>query len=199
MSRRATSNPANPPPRHRWRNGNRTRAFTVLEAMIVVAIAAVLLVAGVPALQEFSARQRMSAAMHALHGHLALARDTAIRHAVSTVACPGEPETGCRETGHWSGGWFVFGDLNGDHNYQALEFVYRVEPGLEHIAIRSKPFRPRVRFYPDGSAPGSNGSITFCDARGPASARKLVVANTGRVRREPAPETAPDACPEPSG
>ncbi|MEJ8569793.1 GspH/FimT family pseudopilin [Elongatibacter sediminis] len=175
------------------------RGFTVLEALITLAIAAVLLVTGVPALQDFGARQRMSAAMHALHGQLALARDTAIRQAVTSVACPGRPEIGCLTDSDWSGGWFVFSDFNGDRAHQPAEPVHRVEPGLEHLTIRSSNGRPTLRFLPDGSAPGSNGSITFCDHRGPPKARKLVVSNTGRIRREPAPGTDPEACPYSTG
>jgi len=171
------------------------RGFTTLEAMMVLAIAAILLSIGVPALRDYSARQRMSAAMHALHGHLAQARDTAIRQALATVVCPGTPESGCREDTDWSTGWFVFGDPNGDREYQAGEPVHRVEAGTGQVAIRSNTGRTNLRFNPDGSAPGSNGSIRFCDHRGPAAARKLVVSNTGRIRREPAPETDPEDCP----
>jgi type IV fimbrial biogenesis protein FimT len=173
------------------------RGFSALELMLTVAIAAILLVIGVPAFQDFGARQRMSAAMHALHGELALARNAAIRHGTAVVACPGGPDTGCREGSDWSAGWFVFSDFNGDRAFQAGERVHRVEPGLEQIVIRSSSGRQSLRFFPNGSAPGSNGSITFCDRRGPAAARKLVISNLGRIRREEAPDTDPADCPAP--
>ena len=163
--------------------------------MITLAVAAILLVIGVPAFQDFGARQRMSAALHALHGQLALARDAAIRTGAAVVACPGTPESGCREDSDWSDGWFVFSDFNTDRAFQAGERVHRVEPGLEYIVIRSSSGRPTLRFHANGSAPGSNGTITFCDRRGPGEARKLVISNTGRIRREAAPETDPGACP----
>jgi type IV fimbrial biogenesis protein FimT len=175
------------------------RGFYVLELMVTVAIAAILLVIGVPAFQDFGARQRMSAAMHALHGELALARNAAIRHGTAVVACPGEPDTGCRAGSDWSEGWFVFSDFNGDRAFQAGERVHRVEPGLEQIVIRSSSGRQSLRFFPNGSAPGSNTSITFCDRRGPAAARKLVISNLGRIRREEAPDTDPADCPAPPG
>lgn len=170
--------------------------FTVLELMITLAVAAILLIVGVPSFRDFGARQRMSAAMHALHGQLALARDSAIRTGLAAVTCPGTPETGCREDSDWSEGWFIFGDINGDRAYQAGEPVQRVEPGLEQIVIRSTSGRQEIRFYPNGSAPGSNGTITFCDRRGPAEARKLVISNVGRIRREQAPDVDPESCPD---
>ena len=167
----------------------------MLEMLLVLAITAILMILGIPALQSYEMRQRMSAAMHLLHSHLVFARNEAIRFNVQVVACPGNVEAGCLNAADWSGGWMVFADLNGDRLYQETENVFRAEPGLERIVIRSTAGRTNLRFYPNGSAPGSNGSITFCDERGPAAARKLLVSNTGRIRRDEAPEIAAGNCP----
>lgn len=173
--------------------------FTVLEMLLVLAITAILLIIGIPALQSYEMRQRMSAALDLLHTHLALARNEAIRFRTQVVACPGEPESGCTEVADWSDGWIVFGDLNGDRQYQDTETILRVEPGLEQVVIRSSSGRANLRFYPNGSAPGSNSSITFCDQRGPVSARKLVISNSGRIRREEAQEINASNCPPTGG
>jgi len=163
--------------------------------LLVLAITAILLIIGIPALQSYEMRQRMSAAINLLHTQLVLARNEAIRFNTQVVACPGSVNSGCTEAADWSNGWIVFGDLNGDRQYQGTESMLRVEPGLEQVVIRSSSGRTNLRFYPNGSAPGSNSSITFCDARGPASARKLVISNTGRIRREDAPEISASNCP----
>lgn len=173
--------------------------FTVLECLIVISILSILLVQGVPALRDYGLRQRMSAAMHALHSHLAMARNDAVRFSVDTVICPGQKVSGCRGDSNWDSGWMVFQDLNGDHDWQAGERLLAVEPGLEHIMIRSNGGRRYVRFVANGSAPGSNGSISFCDLRGSAAARKLVVSNLGRIRRESATDTRADFCPASDG
>jgi type IV fimbrial biogenesis protein FimT len=169
--------------------------FTVLECLVVISILAILLVQGAPALRDYGLRQRMSAAMHALHSHLALARNDAVRFSVDTVVCPGQKNSGCSGDSNWDSGWLVFEDLNGDHAYQAGERLLAVEPGLENIMIRSSGGRKYLRFVANGSSPGSNSSISFCDLRGPAVARKLVVSNLGRVRRESAHDTEADSCP----
>jgi len=173
-----------------------SKGFTLLELLITLAVAAILIVSGVPALQEFNARQRMSAAINALHGHLALARHEAIRHNSQVVACPGDALSGCGGSADWSDGWIVFGDLNGDRQLQPAELVYRTELGLEQILVHSSSGRQSVRFHPNGSAPGSNMSISFCDRRGPAAARKLVISNIGRIRRENAPDLDLEHCPQ---
>jgi len=173
--------------------------FTLLEMLLVVTIAAILLILGVPAFQDFGSRQRMSASVHMLHSHLALARDRAIRFNVHVIACPGNLDDGCKSGSDWSDGWMVFSDLSGDGQYQPLETVHRIEDGLEQMVIHSSSGRPKLHFYPNGSAPGSNGSITFCDRRGPAHARKLVVSNTGRIRRDEAPGMDDRHCPPAQG
>lgn len=169
--------------------------FTILECLIVICILAILLVQGVPALRDYGLRQRMSAAMHSLHSHLAMARNDAVRFSVDVVVCPGEKTQGCRGDSNWDSGWLVFEDTNGDHAYQSDERLLAVEPGLEHIVIRSNGGRRYVRFVPNGSSPGSNSSISFCDLRGPVAARKLVISNLGRIRREPAADTNAASCP----
>ena len=169
--------------------------FTILEMMIALLVAAILLVTGVPALQDFSSRQRMSAAIDSLHRHLALARSEAILYNIQVVACPGNKAAGCAGSADWSNGWIVFGDPNGDRQVQTSELIYREDPGLEQILIHSSAGRQSLRFSPNGSAPGSNMSITFCDRRGPASARKLVISNIGRIRREEASDLDQAHCP----
>ncbi len=169
--------------------------FTVLECLIVISILAILLVQGVPALQDYSLRQRMSAAMHALHSHLAMARNDAVRFNVEIVACPGSEASGCRDDSNWDQGWLVFEDLNADRQFQDIERLLAAEPGLEQIMIRSSSGRREVRFLPNGTSPGSNSSISFCDMRGPPLARKLVISNLGRIRREAAADTSDSVCP----
>jgi type IV fimbrial biogenesis protein FimT len=61
--------------------------------------------------------------------------------------------------------------------------------------IHGSSGRTSVRFFPDGSTPGSNGSITFCGLGGPGQARKLVISNLGRIRRDTAPDLDSDLCP----
>jgi type IV fimbrial biogenesis protein FimT len=179
----------------RWTIERHGSGFTVLECLVVVSILAILLVQGVPALRDYGLRQRMSAAVHALHSHLALARNDAVRFNVEIVVCPGTNTGGCRSDSYWDEGWLVFEDLDGDHAYQAGERLLATEPGLEQLMIRSTAGRRYLRFAPNGSSPGSNTSISFCDLRGPTAARKLVISNLGRIRRESMPEIDAAFCP----
>jgi type IV fimbrial biogenesis protein FimT len=170
-------------------------AFTMLELMITVVIAAILLISGVPSFQRFSQRQHMKAAVIDLQNDLTMAKSEAIYRNEEAVACPGSPSTGCAGSSDWSAGWIVFGDSNRDRQRQVSEPLLRHGQGYEHMFIHGSSGRTSVRFFPDGSTPGSNGSITFCGLGGPGQARKLVISNLGRIRRDTAPDLDSDLCP----
>ena len=183
---------------HGHGTGTRRRAgFTVLELLVTLTIAAILLVTGAPTFQQFTWKQRMRAAVGHLHNDLLVARSEAVFGSVSTVACPGAPRTGCADSTDWSRGWIVFSDLNGDQQRQPEEAVLRHGQALEALAITGTRGRDRVRFLPDGSAPGSNGTIGFCGLGGPERARKLVISNIGRIRRDRYPGIDPERCEAP--
>jgi type IV fimbrial biogenesis protein FimT len=169
--------------------------FTILELMITVSIAAILLVIGVSAFQNYGAQQRMNSAISALHSDLIFARSSAIHLDVQVIACPGNLTEGCSGATDWSNGWIIFSDINTDRRRQQIEPLLRHAQGAEQMAIRGSAGRTTLRFYPNGSAPGSNSSILLCDRRGPEFARKLILSNLGRVRRETATDAAWDDCP----
>ncbi len=163
-----------------------TKAFTLLELLITLSIASIVLIAGVPAFQNFTLEQQMKAAIGSLHIDLMVGRSEAVHLSTRVVSCPGSPATGCSDDSNWSDGWIVFADSNADRQHQTGETIVRHGQGFENLHIHSSAGRTDIRFFPDGSAPGSNGSITFCGLGGPEKARKLVISNMGRIRRDSA-------------
>jgi type IV fimbrial biogenesis protein FimT len=137
----------------------------------------------------------MKAAVLNLQNDLLMARSSAIYRNADMIACPGSPAGGCTGAADWSAGWIVFADSNRDRRRQPSEPVTRHGQGLEQITIHGTAGRTQVRFFPDGSTPGSNGSLTFCGPGGPRQARKLVISNLGRIRRVTGTNTNPLYCP----
>ena len=170
--------------------------FTALEMMVTLSVVSILLLTGIPALQEFSMRQHMKAAVATLHNDLMKGRSEAVYLNTRVILCPGTPAGGCSGGTDWSGGWIVFADRNGDRQRQKDEPLVRYGQGWERMRIRSSAGRSDIRFFPDGSAPGSNGSISFCGLAGPAKARKLVISILGRIRRDADPDIEPENCPD---
>lgn len=172
------------------------RGYTLLELVVTMVIVVVLTLIAAPTFDQWHARQRMNAAIHAMHQDLLAARSRAITLGAHVVACPGTPSTGCRDDSDWNGGWLVFHDMDADREKDPAEAVLRMTPAMDRINIMSASSRRSLRFYPNGTAPGSNGSIWFCGARGPDHAQRLVLSNVGRIRREHYDGLEWEDCPE---
>lgn len=169
--------------------------ITVLELMVTLAVMAILLAVAVPSYDSFINRQRMKAAVAGLHHDLMAARSQAVYRNAIMVACPGHPASGCSGASDWSNGWIVFEDFDGDRRRSESERLLRHSRPPAAIKVHAPASRPALRFFPDGSTPGSNANIGLCGNDGPEGARKLVVSNIGRVRRDTFPGIDPALCP----
>jgi len=168
---------------------------TVLELMVTLAIAAILVTLSVPSFQQYLHRQQVKAAVEQLHHDLMLARAEAVYRNAVVIACPGAPETGCAIGPDWSDGWIVFADSNGDRALSPGESVIRYGQLVQDVAVLTTAGRGPLRFSPDGSAPGTNMTISLCGRGGPDDARKLVISNIGRIRRDTWPDLDAARCP----
>ena len=171
-----------------------TTGFTLLEAVIAMAVVAVLAATAVPAWSN--ARE----AAHNGSARTALMRSLmgAISHAALTgsevVLCPGDA-TGCRSTSDWSHGWVAFADIDGDRVRDPADtLLTTVEPLGGKVHLRSTTGRIRLVFQPNGGNAGSNVTFTLCDGRGPAKAVTLVLASDGRLRESQAAAEVAAAC-----
>lgn len=167
---------------------------TVFELMVTLAVASILLGLAVPSFESFTTRQRMKAAVAGLHQDLLAARSQAVYRGAVVVACPGNPQSGCTGGSDWTGGWIVFEDRNGNRQLSGDEPLLRHGLPPDAIAVHAPASRHELRFFPDGSTPGSNGSISLCGRDGPEGARRLVISNIGRIRRDAFPGVDPALC-----
>jgi len=171
-------------------------AFTLLELVVTMVVFTILTLIAVPTFEQWQARQRMNVALHSLQQDLLAARSQAIMLGANIVACPGDVVTGCAGTSDWGQGWLVFQDVDGDHEFGPGEPLVRMTGSMQRVNIRSSASRAYLRFYPNGTAPGSNGSVWFCGSRGPEYAQRLVLSSVGRIRREAYSGLEWEDCPE---
>jgi len=182
-------------PRLPSRPALRPHGFTLLEALIVMAVATILLGLAVPALGNARAAAHAGAARAALLDSLMTASSHAALTATHVVLCASRDGATCSGDPDWSPGWLAFADLDGNRLPGPNETVLRRQPALDgSTRLRSTVGRTRLVFQPNGGNAGSNVTFTLCDRRGPAHAVSLVLANDGRLRSaKPAP-AAVKAC-----
>ena len=171
--------------------------FTLIEALIALAIVTLLFLVAVPAWSSASEGAHAGAAQAALAGSLT----GAISHAAVTgsevVLCPGDAG-GCRDSYDWSGGWVAWADIDGDRLRDPNETLLGTQPPLGgKVHLRSTTGRRHIVFQPNGGNAGSNVTFTLCDGRGPSKAQALVLANDGRLHVAPASPAAAAACMQP--
>lgn len=158
--------------------------FTLIESMMVLAILAVLLLIAVPGYQQFVHNNTMLAEQYSLRATLDLARTEALTRRSTVVVCPSADGSTCVATDNWLGGYTAFVDSNADNsldpNNPREELIQRKSEPTS-VNIRFSNSSNRVRFSPQGTAVGSEGTFVFCDDRGAGEAGALTLNPVGSV------------------
>lgn len=174
---------------------NRRNGFTLIELMIVIAVAAVLLSVAVPSFQETVRNNRLAANVNEVISALNMARSEAIKRGAPVTVCKGTA-AGCNTAAAWENGWVVFADGAGNIGtidsgtgtclptedcllrvYTRLSANYSLDGD---IAVTD-----RVTYNTRGMS--AAGTLVMCDERGFGQhARAIAIARTGRVQTQSA-------------
>ncbi len=154
-----------------------------VELMIAVALVTVLSVTALPGVSDMMDRNKVMGTRHQMLTDFNFARNTAVNSYRRVVICPSSNERSCSGQTNWNSGWIIFQDFNGDGERDTSEKLLRVAKLDMRIDVNSGQ-RDRFRFYPDGTAPGSTGSLYLCIQDEPDMGHRLVISNVGRIRSE---------------
>lgn len=181
------------------------RGLTLIELMVVLAVAAILLTMGIPQFQDTIKRNRVLTHQHDLLAAIKSARREAVdrgdlgANGVVTI-CGYSSDRVCTTDGDWSRGWIVFvdngagtssdaGDETIDANEQVLK-VYTYSGTNTVRAVNSQNIAvPSISFNSKGqalnpAAQGVNATIRICEVSNEERyARALVIGASGRVGR----------------
>lgn len=156
--------------------------YTLWELLIALAVMAIGLAMTLPGFQRLKLDMDRTAAVNAFVGAVQVARSEAAKRARPVVLCATVDFERC-------GG----GSLRLDHGFMVFvneddvrppsrsssEPLLRAFAAAPHLTISAnreifefRPFRQR----------STNGTVTFCDRRGAATARAVIVSYTGRPR-----------------
>lgn len=159
------------------------RGITLIEMMMVLVVLATLIGIAVPSMSGIGQSMASRSARSVLAVSLNQARSSAVMRGHEVVACPSADQSNCTGGTLWHPGWILFTDRNRNEvrdDDEAILAVNQQQP--RGIAIVSTSGRRYVRYSPDGTARGSNLTLTVCDRRGTEHASTLVINNAGRVR-----------------
>jgi type IV fimbrial biogenesis protein FimT len=154
----------------------RQAAFSLIELLAVLAIAAILLAAGAPDLRELVRLQQLKSATGDLFAAIGLARAQALARGEVVMLLP-KGEGGA----DWRRGWTVFLDRDGDHAPGPGDTVLAEHgPLAPGVAVGFNFTTPAPPFYI-----AYNGAGRSCSDSNPAAARygTLSLFHGGSIRR----------------
>ena len=164
--------------------------------MLVVTLAGVLLVFGLPAWSDWIGAARLATQAQALANDLAIARSEAIKRGRRVILCRSGDGQSCAETGGWESGWMTYVDVDGSGRPAGASAVLQRTPTAETgITVRgNRPVEAYVAFIGSGHARLLSGGLqmgTFTLCRRGLDAQRVVLANSGRTRVEKTHDRCP--------
>lgn len=113
---------------------SQAKGFTLVELMIVIAVAATLAAMAFPSFQSSIRANRVSTASNELMASFALARSEAIRSARGGGVCASADGKSC-VAGSWGDGWLVWTDTNADRALNEGEPVIRYVQAKQKLTM----------------------------------------------------------------
>jgi len=156
------------------------------ELLTALTIAGISLSMGVPSFTAVVNNNRRAAGINKFVSTMHMARSEAITRHARVRICPSSNGTSCQAV-NWNKGWLAFVDLNGDQIIDAGEQVLVDVGELSKIDILTTEFPNFLIYRPSGrimvaTIAANSGELTFCDLRGAAHARVVIIDSSGYPR-----------------
>ena len=167
-----------------------TRGFTLVELMIVLAVAAILLGTAVPAFTGLIRSSALASATNDLFAAFLVARSEAVKRNARVAVCKSANGAACAQSGGWEQGWIVFHDANNNGARDPDErLVWHAQPMSADMRLSGNlTVAKYVSYSPTGETKFAGGgfqagTITLCHAavKG-GEARQIIIASGGRPR-----------------
>lgn len=160
-------------------------AFTLIELMITLAVAAVVLTLGVPSFGRIVEQNQLATNVNLLVQSMTLARSEAVKRNKRTVLCDSSDATACGTSGAFEQGWIVFVDEDGDGGFDSTseELIYVQGALSENISISANlsTGANNISYQTKGRA-NRTGNFIICKNNDVTKSRVVVVTMTGRTR-----------------
>lgn len=151
------------------------RGFTLLELMVVLAIAAILMAVAVPSFSLLIQKNRLATQTNAFIGDLQFARAEAIKQGQTVTICASDNGSSCLGTTTWNTGWIVFADPDNSKTRDTTklaETVLRTQTKFSGSdTFTASNNIAAISYSRDGFALGLSGTITLAMRTNPSNAQ----------------------------
>ena len=158
--------------------------LTLIELLIVLALAGVLFASAIPAFSHIVARHQQTSVLYTLFSHHQLARSEAIKTNQQVLLCKSDDGEQCTPQALWHDGWLIFSDNDHNKKVSSDEQVIYIQQALnKNLTLKYRGFGSYnyILYFPDGHS-SSNGTFTLCNQYAEAYAKTLIISRTGRAR-----------------
>ncbi|MGV6826830.1 MAG: GspH/FimT family pseudopilin [bacterium] len=159
---------------------------SLIEVLMVLAVAAILVGVGVSNMEYLVNSQRANGAAERLYSALQVARSESVKRSEVVTICGSEDGQAC--DANWAGGWLLYVDDNRDGQRDAGEISLQHGQVDQRFRLEFSAFGSTryLRFSPIGITYEQNGTFTLCPDDGDERyARALIVSKLARVRFGP--------------
>lgn len=147
---------------------NKMAAFTLVELMITIAVAAILLTIGVPSLQSMYEAMRTNNNITKIHDIMVFARNQAVSYGTTVNVCPFATPTSCGTSTDWSKGIRVY--IEAGKELRAIDDF--------HSSDKIEGTVDSLTFTADGLSSG--GTLIYCPNGKPTESKGVIV-NVGGI------------------
>lgn len=173
----------------------RSAGYTLVEYLLCLALVALLAALSAPGISALRLDSRMTATVNDFIHGMHAARVAAQTRGQEVALCRSADGRRCSATASWQDGFVVFVNRDRDSPPQVDAGEPLLVTGGRTPDILIQANRSAFIFRPFGKR-SVNGTLTFCDHRGPARARSVIVSYTGRPRAAAASTSSgPFTCP----
>lgn len=165
----------------RIRPAHAAAGWTLLELLACLVILGTVAGWGLPSFATVSRNAAQTSRVNLFIQAVYLARSEAIKRNGVVSLCPSVDGMSCQPAADWRSGWLIF--VNDDRDSPAArdpdEELLRVYEAWDDGHILSN--RSTLSFRPYGQM-GVTATVAFCDDRGAAAAKAVIISQTGRPR-----------------
>lgn len=165
----------------RFSSRARARGYTLIEAMVVVALLGILVAVATPSFVSLMQRNRAAGEINSLIGDLQFARSEAIKRGLPVSLCTSSNGSTCLGTPHWHSGWIVFVDPGKSGTVGSAEALLRVRPAWNNgDSLVAQSDMKAVTFGRDGfvtSLPAGTVTLPLRSAAAPGDTSRCLTLN----------------------